>query len=146
MMPGEAGVLTENELPVITEVVARRQGLFRLRSQINALRHGHAKVPSLIRADAEASREARMFEPNCGHAPGFGPRGERRILHFAGVIKHTEPPRDRNAAGITGSPDHWIELVFLTLKSIDKIARRPGRDFVADGGDVLINQRRIDEW
>src|SRR5439155_9027566 len=124
VMPGEAGVLTENEFPVITDVAAGRQGLFCLRSQINAVRHGNAKVPSLIRADAEASREARMFEPNRGHAPRLGPRGERRILHFAGVIKHTEPPGNGNAAGVTGPPDYWIELVFLALNSIDKIARR----------------------
>src|SRR6266550_2118421 len=104
-MPGEAGVLTENEFAVITDVTARRQGLFRLRSQINAVRHGHAKVPSLVRAKAEASSEARMFEPNCGYAPRLGPRGERSIFHFPGVIKHTEPARDRNAAGVTGSPN-----------------------------------------
>ncbi len=121
-MPGEAGVLTENEFPVITDVAAGRQGLFCLRSQINAVRHVNAKVPSLIRADAEASREARMFEPNRGHAPSLGPRGERRILHFGGVIKDTEPTGDRNATGVTRPPDHRIEFVFLTLKSIDKIA------------------------
>src|SRR4029077_9172947 len=48
VMPGEAGVLAENDFSVITKVAARRQGRFRLRSQINAVRHGHAKVPSLI--------------------------------------------------------------------------------------------------
>src|SRR5207249_2472122 len=96
-------------------------------------------------ADAEASREARMFEPNRGHAPRLGPRGERRILHFGGVIKDTEPTGDRNATGVTRPPDHRVELVFLTLKSIDKMARRPGRDFVTDRSNVFINQWRVDK-
>src|SRR4026209_560552 len=121
-MPGEAGVLTENEFTVIPDAAAGRQGRFRLRSQVNAVRHGHAKVPSLIRAKAEASSEARIFEPNRGHAPRLGPRGERRIFHFPSVIKHAEPSGDRNAAGVTGSPYHWIELVFFAIKSVDKIA------------------------
>src|SRR5437762_1868146 len=111
MMPGEAGVLTENEFAVITDVAAGRQGRFRLWSQINAVRRGHAKVPSLIRPEAEASSEARMFEANRGYVPRLGPRGERSILHFTGVIKHTEASGDRNAGRVTGSPDHWIELV-----------------------------------
>src|SRR4029077_4685071 len=69
VVPGKARILTENEFVVITNVAARRQGLFRLRSQINAIRHGRAKVPSLIRAKAKARSEARMFEPNRGHVP-----------------------------------------------------------------------------
>src|SRR4029077_8147937 len=124
VMPGEAGILTENEFVVITNVAARRQGLFRLRSQINAIRHGRAKVPSLIRAKAKASSKARMFEPNRGHVPRLGPRGERRIFHFPSVIKHTEPSGDRNAAGITWSPDHGIEFILCTrVKALDEILR-----------------------
>src|SRR5438552_4985670 len=124
VMPGEAGILTENEFVVITNVAARRQGLFRLRSQIDAIRDGRAKVPSLIRAKAEASSEARMFEPNRGHIPRLGPRGERSIFHFASVIKHTEPSGNRNAAGVTGSPDYGIEFILrIRLKASDEILR-----------------------
>ena len=56
----------------------------------------------------------------------------------------TYPAGNRNAARVTGPPNHRIEFVFLArVKSTDELPRRSGRSFIANSGDVFINQRRV---
>src|SRR5206468_9823341 len=106
-----------------------------------------AKVPDLIWPEAEPCVEGRMLETNFGEVPRLWARRERGIFHFGGVIKLTKSPGHRNTAGVTWSPNHWIELVLrFWLKPVHEIQRRRGCDLVTNGSNVFVNQRPVDEW
>src|SRR5260370_39447939 len=146
MMQGEADILPENKLPVVADVASGRQGLFRLRPKIWTVACRQPKVPDLIRPEAAAPTECRVVEPNRCDAPRFRPRRERRVFHFGRIIKSAKSSRDRNTACVTRPPNNRIEFIFCVVESAYEIPRRNRRGFVANGSDVFVNQRRIDEW
>src|SRR3989442_185322 len=65
-----------------------------------------AEVPHFVRAKTDAPVESGMFESGLGDAPGFGSRGESRILHFRGVIEPAAGAGDRDAAGVARAPNN----------------------------------------
>ena len=147
MMQGVTDVLTENELPVIIDIAARRQRRRGFASKISAIAGGQTQVPGLAWPKADARIEGRLIETHRGDVPRFGARREGRIFHFGGVIKLAKSSRDGNTACVTRSPNHRIKFILrIRLKPADEILRRSGRGLIADGGDVFINQRCVDEW
>src|SRR6266513_5719380 len=113
-MPCEADVLSKNKLSIVAGVPTGRQRRFCFTSKIWTLAAREAEIPSFVRAESDPAAKSRIFKAILGNIPGFGTRGELRILHFDGVIKSTQSAGNRNPAGIVRAPDHWIECV-LTL-------------------------------
>src|SRR6266478_3530926 len=145
-MPCEADVLSKNKLSIVADVPTGRQRRFCFTPKIWALATREAEIPSFVRPESDPAAKSRIFEAILGNVPGFGTRGERRIFHFDGVIKSTQPAGDRNPAGIVRSPDHWIEGVLsLEVRCIDEIQRVRRGVLVLNGSHIFINQRRANK-
>ena len=80
MMPGETCVLPHNQLPVIADITAGRQGLLGFSPEIGTVAHGKTKVPRLIRPETHPRTESRILKVNFGCVPRFRTRREERVL------------------------------------------------------------------
>src|SRR6266550_3399325 len=121
-MPCEADVLSKNKFSIVADVPTGRQRRFCFTPKIWALASREAEIPSFVRAESDPAAKSRIFKAILGNVPGFGTRGEGRILHFDGVIKSTQSAGGRNPTGVARSPDHRIEGVLSReVRCIDEI-------------------------
>src|SRR5205085_591712 len=105
VVPGERHVLPEDKLAVIADPMTAWKGRRGFGEKVRAGTGGEADVPHFIRTKAGASADGGVLEPPLSDPPGFGPGGQRGILHFRRVIESAATAGDCETARVVRTPN-----------------------------------------